>query len=128
MKKLLITGTLMGAIMTLAPTLSLAATYQYVNTSGNVSVVTADNAFQAMTVADIASHSGVMLVSGSVNNTVTTPVNYPVSTPATAGTYQYINIYGNVKTINAGSAAAAMNASDISPHSGVMLMTGTNGL
>lgn len=64
--KLLIVGTLVAAGMLALPALSLAATYQYIDTGGFTRSVTADTAEEAIrTASSISARSGVMLVSGS---------------------------------------------------------------
>lgn len=56
-------GALALAAVIGAPAVSLAATYQYVTTQGEIGEVIADNAAQAMVKpSDIAANSGVMLV------------------------------------------------------------------
>ena len=64
MKNLIMTSVVMAIIATV-PTLSFAATYQYVNTSGNLASVNADNATQALTVSNLAPTSGVILITGT---------------------------------------------------------------
>jgi hypothetical protein len=116
MKKILFTMLMLG-VVTAIPVVTSAATYQYVDTNGNLATVTADNAAQAMTVANLGPHSGVMLVTGSpvVTN------NFPITT--NGGTYLYVDIYGNLKTVVASSPAQALTlATNITTHSGVMLV------
>ncbi len=51
------------------PALSMAASYGYVNSLGNVSMVVADNPMIAIATApNIATHSGVILLNTQVNS------------------------------------------------------------
>lgn len=43
-----------------------------------------------------------------------------------AATYDYVNVNGQLATVNADSAAQALMVSDLGPHSGVMLVTTAN--
>lgn len=53
------------------PALSLAATFAYVNTQGEVRTVTADSASIAlMTAPNIDSHSGVLLLDSADDNVI----------------------------------------------------------
>lgn len=62
MKSLLLSAVAMAAVVA-APGVSLAATYAYVNQSGEVMTTDAANANQAITTApNIGTHSGVMLI------------------------------------------------------------------
>jgi hypothetical protein len=74
MKKILV---FVLAAAFLVPSISLAATYQYVDFLGNVKSVEAPNAAEALvTPKDISPHSGVMLVTGKIISPtvkVTTP-------------------------------------------------------
>lgn len=71
MKKLL--GLAALAAVVALPSASLAATYAYVNTSGEVTSMEADSAATALATApNMDIHSGVMLLTGSNNNVVGT--------------------------------------------------------
>ena len=63
-KRLLIAGIVASSMFVMAlPSLASAATYAYVNKSGEVSTVTADSATSAlMTAPNMDIHSGVMLL------------------------------------------------------------------
>ena len=65
MKALLITGTIALAGLMVSPATASAELYQYVSCSGNVKSVNAANAAEALRVTDLATHSGVILISGS---------------------------------------------------------------
>lgn len=115
MKNTLLALIIIGVIIAL-PTTTFAATFQYVDTNGNLATVTADNAAQALLVPNLGLHSGVMLVTG-----VTTVV--PGYVPNNNGTtYIYVDINGNLKTVVAANAAQALMVGDLGPHSGVMLI------
>lgn len=77
-----IVGALAVASIIAVPAITLAATYQYVDTSGNLRTETAPDASSALAGApDIAVHSGVMLVTPT---TTTTVVANPVVVTTTA--------------------------------------------
>ena len=114
--KNLIIASVVVAFATMIPLSSFAATYQYVDTNGNLSTVTADSAAQALTVGNLATHSGVMLVSDSLIFT-----NF---VPAGTNTYAYVNTSGELSTVTADSAAQALTVGNLATHSGVMLITG----
>lgn len=110
---------------------ALAATYQYVDTSGNLRSVEANSPEQAIAIApNIALHSGVALSSGTAFLTGTYTGNYTGSGVVTnqdtgitysVTTYQYVNTSGQVQAIQATSAEQAFEmAVNIAPHSGVM--------
>ncbi len=94
-----------------------AATYEYVNTSGGISSVTANNGSNAITLApNLALHSGVILVDGSSNN---------VTSVYSSGNtqYMYVNESGVVTVVNANTSSGAFQDSvNISTHSGVMII------
>ena len=69
MKTLLLGAATMAALA--APAISLAQTFAYVNTSGEVQTMDADNANQALlTAPNIAVHSGVMLIQSTSDSVV----------------------------------------------------------
>lgn len=104
------------------PAVSFAAAYQYVTTSGTLQTVSASSPTEALAIApNIDSHSGVILLDGS-----TVPLQFVPNIPAqTSGThlYQYVDINGSLRTVVADSPAQAlMFATNIDPHSGVILL------
>jgi len=60
MKSMLIGASMLATFA--LPAAALAATYQYVNTSGQIMTETAVNEQAALTAPDIAAHSGVILI------------------------------------------------------------------
>jgi hypothetical protein len=104
-------------------TFTHAATYEYVNTSRSISVVTADSPSQAISKAvNIAPHSGVILVSGGNtiddNNTTYRPGNVQ---------YGYVNEFGVIVAVDANTSTQAFAGSNnISDHSGVILINSTS--
>ena len=57
-----------AAVLVVSPSVSFAATYAYVNASGNVNTVVADNPNTAIATApNISTHSGVMLLNSQSN-------------------------------------------------------------
>jgi len=99
---------------------AVAATYQYVNTAGNIQSVEADSTSQALAEAtNIAPNSGVMLYVGLTTVVVNNPDNTVSTVPYM--TYQYINTVGQVQTITASTADQAFAiAINIALHSGVI--------
>lgn len=97
-----------------------AATYQYVNTSGQIAIVSANSVDEALRTAYLRlPNSGVML-SSSTDNIVT-----GAQTVSGSGIniYKYINTSGQIAIVMANSVSDAFKkASNISPHSGVMLV------
>lgn len=123
MKYILGLGTL--AIIGL-PFTALAATYFYVDTTGNVGSVEAPNANQALeltaSVRDI--HSGVTLDQGYLEGDEYISVDniYGTGGPVGLTTYQYVDIHGDVQFVAAIDADQALAlAVNIAPHSGVVL-------
>lgn len=96
-----------------------AATYAYINSSGNLVYVQANSSDGAFTNStNIATHSGVMLVS-SVGSVIVNNPNY-------SSGYMYVNEFGNVIRVNADSASGAFtNSTNIAPRSGVMMINNT---
>ena len=94
------------------PMTSFAATYLYVNTSGAIQTVTADNPNQALALAqNIDPHSGVMLQSGTIDSS------------GTLSMYEYVNVNGTLSVVRANNPSQALAlATDIAPHSGVMIV------
>jgi hypothetical protein len=95
---------------------SEAATYLYVNDSGNVTSVDASSVSGAFTNSiNIGTHSGVMLISNS--NTV-----LPENTSFDSR-YVYVNDTGTVTEVDANSSSGAFtNSINIADRSGVMLI------
>lgn len=117
MNKIQITSSFAALSLLILPAVSLASTYQYVSTSGNLQSIEAGSASTALATApNLAVHSGVMLagVGSTVNGGGTTNANT---------FYQFIDVNGSVQSVNAASATAALTAPNIAPHSGVILVT-----
>jgi hypothetical protein len=129
MKNSIVSILALGAIAVL-PLASMAATYHYVDTSGTVRTIEANNAADASASAtNIDPHSGVSLDMGvldsgdSVNGTGTNTVT--VTATGSGNTYHYVDTSGIVRTVVAASAAAALAAAvNIAPNSGVVTDTG----
>jgi len=124
--KQIITAFIVLTVLTL-PAVSLANTYQYVDAGGRLQSVEANSTTQALATApNIGLHSGVMLVTSTtvIVNTGTYTAPSTNSYTSTDSFYQYIDIHGAVQSMNAVSASVALaTAYNISPHSGVMLVT-----
>ena len=93
------------------PLTTLAATYQYVDSSGNVESEQAVNSNQALiSPVDIGTHSGVILI--SVNSLAGDPV------------YEYVNTKGALETEDAANATTALIIpTNIASDSGVIIIT-----
>lgn len=104
------------AVLVAVPLSTFAATYEYVNTLGNIQIVVAVDSNQALYLpTNIASHSGVMLVSGN---------NLIIGNSTQNNTYSYINTSGGMNTVIAFNSTQALNSPpNIGLHSGVMLLS-----
>ena len=118
--KSIITGMLVAGVLTILPAMTFASTYEYVNTSGGLSSLTANSATEALeAVSSMGSNSGVMLISG--NNEVST------YNPNQVNQYIYVNSSGVVTTISANTPTQAFaSATNIAVHSGVMDVNSTS--
>lgn len=123
MKKFLLAALAFGAVAAL-PAASFAATYHYVDNSGTVRTIQADNASDAMMMAsDRDPNSGVTLDTGVLDSGDT--VTGTGSTSANADEYHYVDSSGIVRTVMAPSASVALSAAvNIGMHSGVAQDTG----
>jgi len=116
--------------MTLAvlglPAVSLANTYQYVDSGGVLRSMQANSAVQALATApNIGLHSGVVLV--TIGGTGTGGSYESVTTGNTF--YQFIDRNGKIQSVNAASASIALaSAPNIAPNSGVILVTNSTKL
>ncbi|MBA3733175.1 hypothetical protein H0W91_02235 [Patescibacteria group bacterium] len=114
------------ALLSFAPSI-FAATYQYVDTSGNMKTIIADNPQMALANAvNIAPHSGVISTT-IVSSTPVTVVVTPTTTTAVvlgicnSNIYNYVDTSGTLQSVTASSASVALsNAINIAPHSGVI--------
>lgn len=97
-----------------------AATYEYIDSSGNTKTTTANTGSEALLNApNLAVNSGVILVDQNNNTTYT----YQSSN---ATQYGYVNSSGVITSITANTATQALaNAINISAHSGVILLNST---
>lgn len=125
MKKLFLSALAIAAV-TVLPEASYAATYHYVDTSGTVRTVEADNANDAMQMAvNRDPNSGVTLDTGVLESGDTVVDTGGTTNAGTTDEYHYVDSSGIVQTIMAPSALAALSAAvDISAHSGVAEDTG----
>ncbi|HVX90732.1 MAG TPA: hypothetical protein VHC20_03810 [Candidatus Paceibacterota bacterium] len=125
MKKFLLAALAFGAVAAL-PAASFAATYHYVDTSGTVRTIQADNANDAMLMAtDRDPNSGVTLDTGVLDSGDTVTGTGTGSTSANADEYHYVDSSGIVRTVMAPSASVALSAAvNIGMHSGVAQDTG----
>jgi len=89
--------------------------------NGKVKTVKANSAADVEDESDISPSSGIMLVP---DGSVTMSGNALAPT----GTYQYVDVNGNVAEVGADNADQALSVSNIAPASGVMLDTSANTL
>lgn len=91
--------------------------YLYVDTSGSLSTEIADSPQEAINDAEnIAMHSGVMVVEEAEASLLSVLDDEEQ-------TYLYVDVSGTMQTVVAESPQAAiMEASDIAPNSGVLLL------
>jgi len=99
-----------------------AATYQYINTQGQLESISADSATEALrTASNLGSHSGVILASNATVEVTTVPNG------SGSNWYMYVNDSGTVITISANSPAEAFSkAINLATHSGVMLINSSS--
>jgi len=116
MKSLLIATMTMAAFI--IPAAAFAATFDYVNTAGNIAAISANSPAEALNASDIAPASGVMLAAGN-----TTMTGFVSVSSGPLQVYTYINVNGYSSQVTAASAAQALTVGDIAPGSGVMLFT-----
>lgn len=100
-----------------------AATYAYINSSGNLVYVQANSSDGAFTNStNIAMHSGVMLIGSASTVSPVIVNNQSFSTG-----YMYVNSFGTVIRVDANSSDGAFtNSANIAPHSGVMMINNTS--
>lgn len=125
MKNLFLAALAVGAVVAL-PAASYAATYHYVDTSGTVRTIQANNANDAMLMAtDRDPNSGVTLDTGVLDSGDTVVGTGNGSTSANADEYHYVNTSGIVETVIAPNPSVALSAAtNIAMHSGVAVDTG----
>ncbi len=114
MNKIIFSMVLAGLFLLGVPT--YASSYQYVNTSGDLSVVTADSSTEAIrTAPNIHPNSGVMLLSG---------VGGDDANVSGQNSYLYMDANGELRTVSASSSEDALSSSvNRHPNSGVMLVS-----
>jgi hypothetical protein len=117
---------LAGAAFLLTPLASFAATYHYVDTSGTVRTVSADNAAQAYAQAyNIAPHSGVTLDTGVLDSGDTVTGTNTGTASGSVNEFHYVDANGVVRTVTATTPSQALNvATGIDVHSGVAVDRG----
>lgn len=115
--KIGLTLALVGALF--FPMFSYAATYEYINTSGNLSSTTASSSSDAIANApNIHANSGVMLVGGTGGSLVS--ANF---TTNGLTEYGYVNSSGVVTFVTSDTSAEAFRDSiNISKFSGVIMI------
>jgi hypothetical protein len=122
------TGVLaLSALFLVVSTSVQAATYNFVDTSGNLRSVTADSSAEALlTASNIGLHSGVILSSGIGSETVSIAPYNPLAgsyNPLVGKSYMYINTSGIATVVDANTSTQAFyESNNISSNSGVMLI------
>lgn len=123
MKKIFNLG-VFGAVLALLalPAVSSAATYLYASLNGSLVRVEAANVSDALALAAMGNiHSGVMLDNGMFSSG-TASITVTSANPASARTYTYADVNGNLKTVTATSVEAAnMMATDKATGSGFIV-------
>lgn len=121
MKRINIMASLLIIGVFAMPALSLANTYQFIDTSGNLRSVEADtSAIALQTASPLAIHSGVALVKTGAGGVV---LGDYTSTTGTGNYYQFIDTSGNLQGIWAPNATVALaTAYPLAIHSGVVLV------
>lgn len=114
MKKIISLAVIVAMGLMIAPTVSNAATYFYIDIYGNVEGVEATNSQQALMSAnaqDVIVHSGVSLDLGVLEEG-----------QVFANVYEYVDINGNLKSVTAATLdGARILATDRAPRSGFLI-------
>jgi len=114
-----------GFLLFTTPVLTLAGTYQYVDTNGNLQMTVASTPLEAIeTAPNRAPHSGVMEVGvGGEGNAFVSTNTVNVGTAGTE-VYAYVSVNNSVKTIVASNPDQAIEiAPDRMSNSGVILVS-----
>ncbi len=114
----------LGSILAFGTSAS-AATYQYVNVSGNIQSIDAANASLALASAvNIDPHSGVILYTPA--NAIGSAIGGDNS-GVSLNTYEYVDTSGQVRSVTASNPSEAMSiAPNKDPDSGVILVDATH--
>lgn len=114
----IVTGFIVLTLLAL-PAVSMASTYQFVDTSGNVQSVEASSPQVALDTAHrLGIHSGVMLVGEGGTVTFT-----PTYNTGSDNYYEFIDTSGNIQGVWASSPTEALNtAHRLGVHSGVIFV------
>lgn len=116
------------AAVLIIPGITLAAQYHYVGQDGRIETIEATSAQQALSVAATDNpDSGVALDMGLLEEGMYVDVvavgNVGGSGDSSLYTYQYVDMFGNVRYVNAMNAdQALMRATDRDANSGVVLV------
>lgn len=118
-----------GILALVLPIITFGATYHYVDVNGDVQQVEANSAAEALTKpTDIAANSGVAIDRDiiqpgmSINDNTVNNTSVPTMSTTGMTTYQYVDVNGNIKSVEAYTAAEALTKpNDIALHSGVMV-------
>lgn len=105
----------LAALLLAVPAVSSAATFHYVDVHGVVQNIEASSPSEALVLASLRGnvlHSGVKLAQGQLQ-----------AGENVGSIYNYVDIYGNIKSVVAASADAAfLLATDIHPQSGLLIV------
>ena len=111
----------MALTLFVLPAITQASTYHFVDTSGNLQSMQADNSNNALNTAPrLGVYSGVMLMNH--NSTTSTPFVFnSINTSGSGNYYYFVDTSGNLQGLWATSFTDALNrAHQLGAHSGVM--------
>jgi len=106
------------------PAASLANTYHFVDTSGDLQSINADSSNRALATApELGVHSGVVLISEGGIGGAALPDDNTSTHSSSDNYYQFINTSGDIQGLWASSPSIALNtAYQLGIHSGVVLV------
>ncbi|PIR98399.1 MAG: hypothetical protein COT88_01855 [Candidatus Colwellbacteria bacterium CG10_big_fil_rev_8_21_14_0_10_41_28] len=127
MKRKYIIPGLMAIALFALPAVSLANTYQFVDTSGDLQSMEAANSSIALNTApELGVHSGVILVEEGGIGGLVLPDDNPPANSGSDNYYQFVDTSGDIQGVWAASPSEALNtAHELGIHSGVILVDGT---
>lgn len=127
MKRKYIISGLMAITILAVPAVSLANTYQFIDTSGTLQNMEADTSAIALgTAPELAVHSGVMLAGEDGIGGLVLSANYPSYPSVNSGSdnyYLFVDTSGNLQGLWAANSSEALaTAYQLGIHSGVVLV------
>lgn len=124
MKGKYIIPSLIAIAMFALPAVSLANTYQFVDTSSELQSMGADSFAMALATApELGVHSGVILVNEGGIGGLVLSADYSSDNSGSDNYYQFIDTSGNLQGLWAPNSSVALNtAYQLGVHSGVILV------